>query len=121
MRHLSDGMREIIPELIGLFDCCLVIVDAGLTVGREEAAIAVNISLVSIGSTDAAAPGCSLTPFDPESLKLNLGKCTKSLSYPTGARNQPTLERESRIDAPFSEIGVHDCFDRSSVIDSYLR
>jgi hypothetical protein len=46
--------NKIIPGLIGLFDCCLLIVD-GLTVYRELVDdTRLEASLVSMASTDAA-------------------------------------------------------------------
>ncbi len=63
---------KIIPGLIGLFECCLLVVD-GLIVDREEDEddIGFELSPVSIGSSDAA-PGWSIRPFDPDILKKNL-------------------------------------------------
>ena len=48
---LRDASVRDLPELIGLFDCCLLVVVDALTVDREA-----DASLVSIASTDAA-PG----------------------------------------------------------------
>lgn len=62
-------MKEtILPGLIGLFDCCLL-VDV-LTGNREEDDdIGLELSPVSIASTDAA-PGWSWRPFDPDNLNM---------------------------------------------------